>query len=126
MTGGSAGDADGSQEVDAYLAEVPEDKRALLEQIREIVSAAAPEATEHISYGFPTFKLDGRGLIWYAAWKKHCSIYPLTDGILEKLGKQLEPFDTEKGTIRFTTHNPLPASLIEKLVETRIAEETAL
>lgn len=114
-----------SKEVDAYLAKVPEDKRALLEDIREIVRAAAPTATEHISYGFPTFKLHGRGLIWYAAWKKHCSIYPLTPAVQQAAGKGLEPFDTEKGTIRFTPDRPLPASLIRKIVKARIAEEEA-
>lgn len=113
----------GAKDVDAYLAKVPEDQRAVLEEIREIVRKAAPTATESISYGFPTFKLEGRGLIWYAAWKKHCSVYPLTEGILKAHGDELEPFDTEKGTIRFTTDKPLPASLVRKLVETRIAEE---
>ena len=114
-----------SKEVDAYLAKVPEDKRAVLEEIREIVRKAAPTATEHISYGFPAFKLDGRGLIWYAAWKKHLSVYPLTPGVERAAGKELEPFDTEKGTIRFTTANPLPPSLIRKIVKARIAEERA-
>lgn len=115
----------GAKDVDAYLAKVPEDKRAPLEEIREIVKVAAPTATEHISYGFPAFKLDGRGLIWYAAWKKHCSIYPLTPGVERAVGKELEPFDTEKGTIRFTPDKPLPASLIKKIVKARIAEEEA-
>lgn len=113
------------KDVDAYLAEVPEDQRAALEHIREIVRAAAPTATESVSYGFPTFKLDGRGLIWYAAWKNHCSIYPLTAGIREAHAKELEPFDTEKGTIRFTPEQPLPASLIKKIVKARITEEEA-
>jgi len=113
----------GTKDVDAYLAKVPEDKRAILEQIREIVRAAAPGSTEHISYGFPAFKLDGRGLIWYAAWKKHCSVYPLTPGVEEAVGKELKAFDTEKGTIRFTSDNPLPPALIRKIVEVRIAEE---
>jgi uncharacterized protein YdhG (YjbR/CyaY superfamily) len=115
----------GAKDVDAYLAKVPDDQRAVLEKIRETIRAAAPTATEGISYGFPTFKLEGRGLIWYAAWKKHCSIYPLTDGIQKAHGKDLEPFDTEKGTIRFTTEKPLPASLVRKLVKTRIAEVAA-
>ena len=114
-----------AKDVDAYLAKVPEDKRVLLEEIREIVRATAPTATEHISYGFPSFKLEGRGLIWYAAWKKHCSIYPLTPGVEQAAGKELEPFDTKKGTIRFTPDKPLPASLIKKLVKARIAEEEA-
>ncbi len=115
----------GANDVDAYLAKVPEDQRAVLERIRKATRSAAPTATEDISYGFPTFKLDGRGLIWYAAWKKHCSIYPLTAGIMEACGKELEPYDTEKGTIRFTADKPLPAALVRKLVEVRIAEEQA-
>jgi uncharacterized protein YdhG (YjbR/CyaY superfamily) len=118
MAGGS-----GTNDVDAYLAKVPEDQRAALEKIREIVRKVAPTATEGISYGFPTFKLEGRGLIWYAAWKKHCSIYPLTPGVSRAVGKELEPFDTEKGTIRFTPEKPLPASLIKKIAKARIAEE---
>lgn len=115
--------ASGTRDVDAYLAKLPEDQRAVLEEIRGIVRKAAPKATESISYGFPTFKLDERGLIWYAAWKKHCSIYPLTTGIIKAFGKELEPYDTEKGTIRFKAEDPPPAALVRKIVKVRIAEE---
>lgn len=69
--------------IDEYLANVPDDKRAALQRLREQIHAAVPDAVEAISYGLPAFKLHGRALLWFAAWKAHCSIYPLTDAFLE-------------------------------------------
>jgi uncharacterized protein YdhG (YjbR/CyaY superfamily) len=79
MTPASAKDAaSGSKDVDEYLARVPEEARAALEKLRKTVMAAVPEATETISYGIPAFKLHGRSLVWYAAFKNHCSFFPLS------------------------------------------------
>ena len=109
--------------VDEYLAGVPEDARAALEKLREAMRAAAPEATEGISYGMPTFWLNGRFLVSYAAWTHHCSIYPLTPAVSAAVGKALERYETEKGTIRFRAEKPPPATFVRKLIKARIAEE---
>ena len=118
--------ASGSRDVDEYLARVPEEARGALEKLRETIRAAVPEATEVISYGIPTFKLHGRSLVWYAAFKKHCSFFPLSSAMREAHGKELERYDSSKGTLRFPPNKPLPATLVRKLVKIRIAENEAL
>jgi uncharacterized protein YdhG (YjbR/CyaY superfamily) len=127
MTPASRNDpASGTKDVDEYLARVPEEARATLVKIRTTIRAAVPKATEAISYGIPAFKLHGRPLVWYAAFKNHCSFFPISSAIREALGKELERYDTSKGTIRFPVNKPLPAALVRKLVKTRIAENEAL
>jgi uncharacterized protein YdhG (YjbR/CyaY superfamily) len=112
--------------VDEYLAALPEAPRAALEKLRKQIQAAAPEAAETISYQMPTFKLDGRFLVSYAAFKNHCSLFPASKAVLEAYGKELEPYFSGKGTIRFTTDKPLPSALVKKIVKTRIEENAAL
>lgn len=111
--------------VDDYLAALPEDQRAALEQVRKTVRAAAPEATETISYQMPTFKLRGRVLVYYAAFKDHCSLFPASDAVMEALGEELKPYFSGKGTLRFTTDKPIPAALLKKIVKARIEENAA-
>jgi len=126
MTSASAGDADGSQEVDDYLAGVPDDARALLEKLRKTIRAAAGrEAVEGFSYGIPAFRLNGRPLVAYAALKNHCSFFPMSPAVIEAHAKDLEGYETAKGTIRFTPDKPLPSALVRKLVKARIAEAEA-
>ena len=126
MTSASGGDADERQEVENYLAGVPEDARAALETLRKTIRAAAGrEATEGFSYGIPAFKLHGRPLVAYAALKNHCSFFPMSPAVVAAHGKELAGFETSKGTIRFTVENPLPSSLVRKLVKARIAETEA-
>jgi uncharacterized protein YdhG (YjbR/CyaY superfamily) len=112
--------------VDAYLARLPNAPRAALEQLRETIKAVAPEATETISYQMPAFRLDGRFLVWYAAFKDHCSLFPATEKVLEAHATALKPYFSGKGTIRFTVEEPLPAALVKKIVRTRIEENAAL
>jgi len=103
--------------IDEYLAALPADQRGALGRLRRQIKAAAPTATESISYGVPTFKLDGNRLIYFAAWADHCSIYGVPTDAAE-----LKRYDVgEKGTIRFSATKPLPASLVTKLVKARIA-----
>jgi uncharacterized protein YdhG (YjbR/CyaY superfamily) len=118
--------ANGSKDVDEYLAQVPEDARAALQKLRKTIRAAVPKATEGISYGIPTFKLHGRALVWYAAFKNHCSFFPLSSAMREAHGKDLEGYDTtSKGTLRFSANKPLPTAVVRKLVKMRIAENEA-
>jgi uncharacterized protein YdhG (YjbR/CyaY superfamily) len=107
------------KDVDTYLASLPEDQRATLQKLRETIKTAAPETAESISYGIPTFKYKGRPLIHFGAAKKHCAIYGL---VPDAFKDELKQYDTSKGTIRFPADKPLPATLVKKLVKTRMAE----
>jgi uncharacterized protein YdhG (YjbR/CyaY superfamily) len=111
--------------VDAYLAAVPSKARKALKRLRDEVRAAAPEATELISYGMPAFKHKGI-LVYYAAFKDHCSFFPASVAAMRKHAAQLKKYETTgKGTIRFSPDRPLPARLVTSLVKTRIAENEA-
>ena len=107
--------------IDEYLARVPDDKRAALERLREQIHAAVPDATETISYGLPTFKLDGRWLVAFGVARKHCSFYA-GGAPLEAMAGELTDYRLWKGTINFPADRPLPADLVRKLIEVRIAE----
>jgi len=111
------------ESIDEYLAAVPVDKRRALAKLRTQIRAAAPEATEGISYGVPTFKLEGRLLVSFGAAAAHCSLYGVsgTDATGAQLA-ELESYDTSgKGTVRFAADKPLPQALVTKLVKARIA-----
>ena len=110
--------------VDDYLAEVAPEARATLEKLRKTIKAMVPNAVEVISYQVPTFKLDGRMLVSYAAFKDHCSFFPGAAPIKEHQD-DLKSYVTSKGTIRFPTGKPLPATLVKKVVKTRIRENEA-
>jgi uncharacterized protein YdhG (YjbR/CyaY superfamily) len=109
------------QTIDEYLAPLTAEKRAALERLRGDIQAAAPAAEECISYQIPTFRLDGRMLVSFGAARDHCAFYPGAYPI-EAHKEELSAYDTSKGTIRFAADHPLPAALVRKLVETRIAE----
>jgi uncharacterized protein YdhG (YjbR/CyaY superfamily) len=109
--------------VNAYLRAVPPVPRAALQKLRRTIKAAAPEATEVISYGIPMFKHHGM-LVGYAAFKQHCSLFMATK-VTKPLQKALARYDVSKGTIHFTAEKPLPAALVRKLVKLRIAQNEA-
>lgn len=111
--------------VEDYLAALPEESRAALERLRKTIKAAAPEATETISYQMPAFKVHDRLLMSYAAFTNHCSLFPMSNKVIEAHRDELEPYYSGKGTIRFQTDKPLPAALIKKLVKARIEENAA-
>ena len=108
--------------VDAYLATLRADQRDLLEGVRRRVKELVPEAEETISYDMPAFKLGGRFLLSYAGWKKHCSIYPLTDSFLAAHATELEGFGRTKGSVHFTPARPLPPDVLGALVRARVAD----
>ena len=107
--------------VDTYLAAFPAEQRALLQGVRDRVAGLAPNATETISYGMPTFKYKG-GLVAFGAFARHCSLFPMSYAVMETFKDELKNFSTSKGTIQFPMNKPLPAALVKKLVKARIAE----
>ena len=112
------------QTIDEYLAPLSNEKRAALEGLRRAIKSAAPRAEECISYGIPAFRLGGRMLVAFGAAAKHCAFY--AGALPVKAHKDdLEAYDPSKGTIRFQADSPLPATLVRKLVKTRIAERAA-
>ena len=116
----------GTSSVEEYIAAIPEGPRAALEELRRTIKAAAPEATEAISYQMPAFKDHGRFLVSYAAFKDHCSLFPASEAVREALGDELEPYLSGKGTIRFHADDPLPAALVRRIIEVRLEENAAL
>jgi uncharacterized protein YdhG (YjbR/CyaY superfamily) len=111
-----------SKSVDEYLAALPREQRLALEKLRRAIKTAAPEATEGIAYDMPAFRLGGRFLVSYAAYKKHCSLFPASGAVLEACGEELEPYLSGKGTIRFDAAKPLPADLVGRIVKKRLEE----
>ena len=115
----------GESGVEDYLAVLPEESRAALEKLRRTIRAAAPEATETISYQMPAFKHHGRLLVSYAAFKDHCSLFPASKAVMKAHGDVLKPYFTGKGTLRFHPDKPIPAALVKLIVKTRIQENAA-
>lgn len=111
--------------IDQYLAAASSAHRRVLEKICGTIRAVAPGAEECISYGLPTFKVDGRQLMAVGVWAKHCALYPMSGRAVAALGDALNGFSTSKGTIRFTAEKPLPAAIVKKLVKARLAEIAA-
>ena len=106
------------QDIDTYISGFPDEIQILLLKIRAAIKDAAPEAGEKISYGIPTFTLNGN-LVHFAAYKNHIGFYPGPSAIKE-FEKDLSPYKVSKGTIQFQTGQPLPLSLITKIVKLRV------
>ncbi|MCC6538601.1 MAG: DUF1801 domain-containing protein [Bryobacterales bacterium] len=112
--------------VDAYLAAQSEPVASRLAQVRAAIRAAAPDATETIAYGMPAYQLPGGGwLIYFAAWKKHYSLYPVTAALLEELGVETGQYAVEKGTVRFSYDPPVPVPLVKRIVKARAKQVRA-
>ena len=109
------------QNVDEYLAGVPEPARNTLQKVRAAIrSAAPPEAIEVISYRIPALKYK-QVLVWFAAFSDHCSLFP-TNAVIEAFQDELQAYRVSKGTIHFPVDKPLPASLVKRMVKMRIAQ----
>jgi uncharacterized protein YdhG (YjbR/CyaY superfamily) len=118
---GTAKKKTSAKDVDAYLRGVQPESRVALERIRKTIKATAPKAEELISYQMPAFKHCGM-LVFYAAFKNHCSLFVASKSLMSELSEDLKTFDTSGVTIRFTPDQPLPASLVRKIVKARVEE----
>jgi uncharacterized protein YdhG (YjbR/CyaY superfamily) len=110
--------------IDEYLKPLDHAQRTALEKLRKDIEAAAPNAQECISYGVPGFRLNGQLLVSFGAAAKHCSFYPGSYPI-EANRAELKKYETSKGTIRFSAVEPLPSTLVRKLVKSRIGQQAA-
>lgn len=109
-----------SKTIDEYINWFPIDTQTLLEQMRATIHKAAPDASEAISYGIPTFKLNGN-LVHFGGFKTHIGFYPAPRGI-ETFKKEIEPYIADKGTIQFPLDKQLPLQLITKIVKYRLKQ----
>jgi uncharacterized protein YdhG (YjbR/CyaY superfamily) len=107
--------------IDDYLAYQPEKVREALENLRQIIRETAPEAEEVISYGIPAYKYQGM-LVYFAAYKKHCSLFGGTGSLTEEMKEELKDYKTSKGTIQFTVEKPLPDELVRHIVKFRMKQ----
>jgi uncharacterized protein YdhG (YjbR/CyaY superfamily) len=114
-----------AKNVDEYLAGLPEPARSTLKRVRAVIRSMVPaETTEVISYGIPTFKYK-QGLVAFAAFRDHCSFFPMGSSVLDAFKEELKGFRVSKGTLHFPLDRPLPAALVKKIVKARIAQNEA-
>lgn len=112
----------GVEAVETYLAKVPEPARSTLGKIRATIRSVVPaETTECLSYGIPAFRYKG-ALVAYAAFKNHCSFFPMQASLIDEMQEELKGYRTSKGTLQFDVDKPLPTALVKKMVKARIAE----
>jgi len=116
--------APASKTVDDYMARVPPEFRKALQALRKTIKAAAPDAEEVISYQMPAFRQKGI-LVYYAAFKDHCSLFVGSEKVRRQFAAELKPFEAGKGTHQFTPDQPIPARLVTRIVKARLAENAA-
>jgi uncharacterized protein YdhG (YjbR/CyaY superfamily) len=112
----------GFKSVDHYIAAQPEAVQAVLQRVRNIIRRAVPQAEEAISYQIPTYKLNGRSVIYFAGWKQHYSLYPATRRVLAAFQDDLARYQINKSTVRFPLSQPVPVKLIERIAKFRAKE----
>jgi len=108
--------------VDEYIAAQPIAVQSVLERVREAIRGAAPDAQELISYRIPTYRFPGGGVLYFAGWKRHYSLYPANERLMAAFKDALAPYEIEKGTIRFPLSAPVPVKLIADIANFRARE----
>lgn len=114
----------GAEDVDAYLAAVPAPLRPLLAEVRSTVRRIAPDAEETISYRMPAFRLNGV-LVYYAAFRDHCSLFVASRTVWSGLAEELRPYVSGRGTLQFSPEHPMTKRLLTRIVRARVAENRA-
>ena len=110
--------------IDQFISTYPTEVQTILQKIRKLIQKSAPGAEEAMSYGIPTFKLNGKNLVHFSAFKEHIGFYPTPSGI-EKFKKELSAYEGAKGSVKFPLNKPIPYALITKIVQFRVKEVTA-
>lgn len=110
------------QQIDSYLAAISEPERSTLESLRTAIMDRIPEAAQCITYQVPTFKIRGKAIAGFAAYKNHCSYFPMSGSVLKQLGNELASFKTSSGALQFPVDKPLSKTLVRKLIKIRLAE----
>jgi uncharacterized protein YdhG (YjbR/CyaY superfamily) len=108
--------------VDTYLAKLPPETRKVLERLRAVIHATAPGVTERISYGIPTFEVQGQNLLALAGWKNHVSLYPITGAMVKAFPDDIKAHRTGPGTLQFPLEESIPMTLIRGIVRVRVKE----
>jgi uncharacterized protein YdhG (YjbR/CyaY superfamily) len=111
-----------AREIDRYLATIDEPKRSTLEALRTSILEVLPDAEQCISYGMPAFKVQGKTIAGFAAFKNHLSYLPHSGSVLSELGDELDGYEKTKGSLHFAIDKPLPTRLVKKLVSTRMRQ----
>jgi uncharacterized protein YdhG (YjbR/CyaY superfamily) len=111
-----------ARDIDRYLAAVGEPKRSTLQQLRQCVLEVIPDAEECISYGLPAFKVKGKTVAGFGAFKNHLSYLPHSGSVLPALAADLAGYQGTKGSLHFPVDQPLPPAVVNKLVTTRLRE----
>lgn len=111
-----------AEEIDRYLAGLDEPKRATLEALRRTILEIVPDAEQTISYRVPAFRVDGKTVAGFAAFKEHLSYLPFSGSVLRRLGADLDGYTMTKGALHFPVDRPLPKTLVEKLIRVRLDE----
>lgn len=109
--------------IDEYIAEFPSDTQKVLQELRALIKATAPDAIEKISYAIPTFDLNGRHLVHFAGYEKHVGFYPGASGV-QAFKEEFKSYKSAKGSVQFPLGQPLPKELIRRIVEFRVEENT--
>jgi uncharacterized protein YdhG (YjbR/CyaY superfamily) len=108
--------------VDEYIAAQPATVQDILSRVRSAIRKAIPRAEETISYKIPGYKLHNRPVLYFAGWKQHYSLYPVTERVVAALKDDFEPYEIKKGTIRFPLSQPVPVTLIARIAKFRAKE----
>lgn len=106
--------------IDEYLEAAPEPQRSTLDALRRTLCEILPDSDQALSYGVPAFKVEGKAVAGYAYFKNHCSYFPHSGSVLPELADELQPYEWSKGTLKFPVDEPLPRSLVVRLVEVRL------
>ena len=107
-----------------YVASKPKESRASLEAVRRAILKALPNAQEGLAYQMPAYTLNGVGVLYFAGWKSHYSLYPASDALVEAFAKELAPYERSKGTLKFPLSEPVPVRLIERIAKFRARQLT--